>query len=56
MSQSTNSSESDSTEKKTTIAVSIPVRDELFSRKNPTESYDVVLRRELELELDDEEN
>lgn len=55
MSQTTDSTNSDSTDK-TTISVSVPVRDALFNLKNPTESYDVVLRRELDLELDDEEN
>lgn len=33
---------------RTTIPVSTDVRDELFDRKNPTDSYDDVLRRELD--------
>lgn len=36
-------------EKRTTIAVSVPVRNALFARKEPSDSYDAVLRRELGL-------
>ncbi len=32
---------------RTTIPVSTEIRDELFNRKQPTDSYDDVLRREL---------
>jgi hypothetical protein len=34
---------------RTTIPVSTHVRDELFNRKEPTDSYDDVLRRELNI-------
>jgi len=34
---------------RTTIPVSTDVRDELFNRKNPTDSYDDVLRRALDI-------
>jgi predicted CopG family antitoxin len=34
---------------RTTIPVSTDVRDELFNRKEPTDSYDDVLRRELDI-------
>lgn len=33
---------------RTTISLSTTVRDALFERKRPTESYDDVLRRELD--------
>jgi hypothetical protein len=33
----------------TTIGVSREVRDEIFNRKNPTDTYDDVLRRVLSL-------
>jgi len=34
---------------RTTIPVTTEVRDELFNRKEPTDSYDDVLRRTLDL-------
>jgi hypothetical protein len=38
----------DGTER-TTIPVTTEVRDELFNRKTPTDSYDDVLRRALDI-------
>lgn len=40
--------QSDGSIERTTIPLTTEVRDELFSRKNPTDSYDDVLRRELD--------
>lgn len=49
MASNTNSDRTDRTTT-TTIAVSAPVRDALFELKNPSDSYDDVLRREFDVE------
>ena len=48
--EQTESADSTETITRTTIPVSVEVRDELFSLKTPTDSYDDVLRRTLEIE------
>ncbi|AGB39792.1 hypothetical protein Natoc_4372 (plasmid) [Natronococcus occultus SP4] len=53
---SSNTTQGDGSSDSTSIWVSVPVRDELFSRKNPGDSYDTVLRRVLDMPVSDEEN
>lgn len=48
MPQTDNTDRAESTDR-TTIPVTTEIRDELFNRKEPTDSYDDVLRRLLDI-------
>lgn len=49
MSTTDHSSEEDGTDR-TTVSVSTDTRNQLFELKNPSDSYDDVIRRELSLD------